>query len=220
MKKSELIFSAILVPVDYFMVFLAGILAYHSRFLPVFTEIRPVVTEINYQQYVTVLFFVPVIFIIIFALSGLYAIKVTRKLVNEMISIFVACSAAISLVIIIIFFQRELFSSRFIVLIGWILIVLMVMIGRLLVRGIQRFLLKKGVGIHNVIIIGRNSTTEDIVKQLHKNPLLGYSIVSRFNNFSDEVKDEVLKKIETSAVDEIIQSDIDLPKNEALEISF
>jgi exopolysaccharide biosynthesis polyprenyl glycosylphosphotransferase len=218
MKKSELVFSAVLIPVDYFMVFLAGIFAYHLRFFSFFTDIRPVITEINFQQYITVLFFIPLIFIVIFTVAGLYAIRVTRRIMNEMATIFVASTAAIALVIIIIFFQRELFSSRFIVIIGWVLIVVMVMIGRLLVRGVQRFLLRKGIGIHNVIIIGKNSATEDIIKQIHKNPLLGYRVVARFDDFSDNTKTEVLKKIETSIVDEIIQSDVDLLKSEALAI--
>ena len=79
MKRSELLFSAILVPVDYFMILLAGVFAYNLRFFSFFTDIRPVVTEINFQQYTTVLFFVPAIFILIFALSGLYSIRITRR---------------------------------------------------------------------------------------------------------------------------------------------
>jgi len=69
MKKSELVFSAVLIPVDYFMVFLAGIFAYHLRFFSFFTDIRPVITEINFQQYITVLFFIPLIFIVIFTVA-------------------------------------------------------------------------------------------------------------------------------------------------------
>ena len=110
MKRSELIFSAILVPVDYFMVVLAGIFAYNLRFFSFFTDIKPVTTEIVFQQYVQLLFAVAFVFVIIFALSGLYAIRTTRRLADEMTSIFIAGTASIAIVIIIIFFQRELFS--------------------------------------------------------------------------------------------------------------
>ena len=112
MKKSELLFSAILVPVDYFMVFLAGIFAYNLRFFSYFTEIRPVFYEIVFQQYIKIIFFVAAIFVIIFALAGLYAIRNTRRLLDEMTNVFIASTAAFAVVIIIIFFQRELFSSR------------------------------------------------------------------------------------------------------------
>lgn len=218
MKKSELLFSAILVPVDYIMVFVAGILAYNLRFVTFFTDIRPVLYEINFQQYMTALFFVPLIFILIFALSGLYQIKITRRIMREMSTVFVASCASISLIIIIIFFQRELFSSRFIILLGWLLAVILLMIGRALVRGIQRSFLKRGVGVHHEIIIGNDGTTEDIIRQIHKFPYLGYKFVARYNSFDEEAKQYILDILKTSHLDEIIQADTSLPKEQALAI--
>ncbi|XOU94738.1 MAG: sugar transferase [Candidatus Kerfeldbacteria bacterium] len=220
MKKSELLFSAIMVPVDYVMVFLAGIIAYNLRFVPFFTDIRPIVSEINFNQLITVLFFVPVIFLLVFAIAGLYQIKVTRRVFDEMTKVFVAASAGISIVIIVIFFQRELISSRFLVLIGWIFAVVLVMIGRLLIRAIQRYFLRRGIGIHNVIVIGNDSTTEDIIKQIYKFPYLGYKVVSRYNKFDDESKADIIEKINTTSVDEIIQADTNTSKDEALSIKY
>ncbi|MDP2683906.1 MAG: sugar transferase [bacterium] len=220
MKKSELLFSAILVPVDYIMVFVAGLLAYNLRFVSFFTDIRPVFFEINFQQYMMALFIVPVIFILIFAMAGLYQIKITRRIMREMSTVFVATCASVAIVIIIIFFQRELFSSRFIILIGWLLAIVFVMIGRALVRGIQRSFLKRGVGIHHEIIIGNDSTTEDIIKQIHKFPYLGYKVVTRFKSFNEESKKQIIEIINTGHVDEIIQADTNLPKEEALAIKW
>jgi len=198
------------------MVFLAGIFAYNLRFVPFFTQIRPVVDEIIFQQYLTLILLVPAIFLIIFALTGLYAIRITRRLIDEMTSIFIACTASIAIVIIIIFFQRELFSSRFIVLIGWILAVLMVMAGRLLVRSIQRLLLKRGTGAHNVVMIGHDKTTEDIVKQIYRNPNLGYRIVARYDNFDEENVKDITGKLQALRVDEIIQTDTSLAKEQVM----
>ncbi len=214
MKKAELLFSFILLPVDYFMVFVAGIFAYQLRFIPLFTDIRPILTEIVFKQYVTGLIFIPIVFIIIFALLGLYAIKSTRRLIDEMTLIFIACTASIALIIIIIFFQRELFSSRFIVLIGWLLAIAMVMAGRLIVRGIQRAFLKKGIGLHNVVIIGNNKTTEDIVQQIYKRPAMGYRIIARYEDFSEETKKKLREKTDTDSIDEVIQGDPNLDKQE------
>lgn len=218
MKKSELLFSAILIPVDYFMVFLAGIFAYNLRFFSYFTEIRPVFYEIVFQQYIKVIFFVAAIFVIIFAIAGLYAIRNTRRVLDEMTSVFIASTAAFAVVIIIIFFQRELFSSRFIVLTGWVLAIAMVMFGRLLVRGIQRALLKKGIGLHNVIIIGSDNTAESIVKQMYKRPQMGYRIVERISNFDEDAQLKVNGKLKESAIDEIILADTSLPKEQILAI--
>lgn len=218
MKRSELIFSALLVPVDYFMVFLAGLFAYYLRFVPLFTSIRPVSSEIIFQHYLKLIFFVPIIFIIIFAMSGLYMIRNTRRWIDEMGSIFVAVTASIAIIIILIFFQRELFSSRFIVLFGWALSVIMIMAGRLIVRIIQHVLLKKGVGVHNIIVIGSDATADDIVKQIYKFPALGYKIVQRYEHFTAETAQEVLTKNELTPVDEIIQADTTLPKQESINL--
>ncbi len=218
MKKSELIFSAILVPVDYFMVVIAGIFAYNLRFVGFFTDIRPVITEIIFNQYIQLVFFVPVIFILIFALSGLYAIKNTRRLIDEITTIFIACTASIAIVIIIIFFQRELFSSRFIVLSAWLLSIAVVTAGRLTVRIIQRLLLKRNIGLHNVIIVGNDKTTEDIIKQIYKAPLLGYRIVARYDSFGDEEQRDLADKVKLESIDELIQGDSGLPKTEALSM--
>ncbi len=218
MKKSELIFSAILVPVDYVMVFFAGILAYNLRFIPFFTDIKPVSYEFDFQQYMTALFFVPLIFILIFAMTGLYQIKITRRLMKELSTVFVAVGASGAIVIIIIFFQRELFSSRFIFLFGWMIALLLLMIGRAITRGIQRSFLRRGIGIHHEIVIGNDSTTEDIIKQIYKFPYLGYKVMGRFPSFNDETRQGIKGIIETGHVDEIIQADTNLPKHEALAI--
>ena len=200
------------------MVFLAGIFAYNLRFFSYFTEIRPVFYEIVFQQYIKVIFFVAAIFVIIFAIAGLYAIRNTRRVLDEMTSVFIASTAAFAVVIIIIFFQRELFSSRFIVLTGWVLAIAMVMFGRLLVRGIQRALLKKGIGLHNVIIIGSDNTAESIVKQMYKRPQMGYRIVERISNFDEDAQLKVNGKLKESAIDEIILADTSLPKEQILAI--
>lgn len=218
MKRSELIFSAILVPVDFCMAFLAGLFAYYLRFIPFFTGIRPVAYEIVFRDYLKLIFVVPLIFVIIFALAGLYTIRNTRRWIDEMSTIFIACTASVAIVIAIIFFQRELFSSRFIVLSGWVLAILLVMIGRLVVRVIQHTLLRKGIGVHTVIVIGADKTTDDIVKQIYKFPSLGYRIVERYSNFSSEVRGALQEKVKVAHFDELIQADTALPKEDVLAI--
>ncbi len=207
MKKSELLFSAILVPVDYCMVVLAGIFAYNLRFFSFFTDIRPVFYEIVFRDYMKVIFVAAAMFVVIFAMSGLYAIKSTRRLLDEMSRVFVASTAAIAFVIIVIFFQRELFSSRFIILAGWGCSFLLVIIGRSLVRMIQRYFLKQGVGLHNVVVIGADKTTEDMMKLMYQRPTLGYRIVDRADDFTEEFQRHLEEKVQTTTIDEIILGD-------------
>ncbi|HPT08349.1 MAG TPA: hypothetical protein PLE28_01485, partial [bacterium] len=115
MKKTELFFSLILVPFDYILLVLAGISAYFIRFSNFTISIRPIIFNLPFPEYLRAVFFIAFFWIIIFAFSSLYRIR-KRHLSQEIYRVFLACSAGFVLVVALIFFKRELFDSRFIVL--------------------------------------------------------------------------------------------------------
>lgn len=216
-KKSELFFSAILVPLDFLMIVLAGLAAYFLRFQSLLVEIRPIIYEIPFKEYLGIVLILAGIWLVIFALSGLYAIG-SRRFIDEASQVFLACSAGVMLVIIIIFLRRELFSSRFIVLAAWILSIIFVLLGRLIIRAIQYYLLKKGVGVHRVVIIGQDKTARQIVSEFYKKPILGFRPVAQFRSFDEKTKKELVELIKNGRVDEIIQADPEVPKEETLHL--
>lgn len=216
MKKSELTFTAILVPLDFLMFFLAGLCAYLLRFKTAFMEVRPGVFIWSFQEYLGLVAGTAIFLIIIFALGKLYQVKeIRRKFFDQLTRIFMACSTGAMFLVIYIFFHREFFTSRFIILTGWILAVIFVAIGRLAISWIQRGLFKKGIGIHRVVIIGQDKTAEIISRKLYKTASLGYKIVERFKNFNEQVKGRILEIKKTLGLDEIIQADPNLPREEA-----
>lgn len=216
MKRSELLFSAILVPVDYVMIVVAGLLAYELRFASGVTELRPVLYALPMREFFPILLVVGVLWLMVFALSGLYFMRGTRRFVDELTRIFFACSTGVMLLIIIIFFQRELFSSRFIVLSGWVLAIFTVSFGRSLVRSIQRGLFRKGVGLHSVVIIGQDKTTTDVVRHIYQHASLGYRITARYENFTPELLADLEEKLATAPYEEILQADAGLSKEQTL----
>ena len=52
MKKSELFFSFLLVPLDFLMIVLAAISAYNIRFSQFTTDIRPIIFDLNFHYYI------------------------------------------------------------------------------------------------------------------------------------------------------------------------
>src|SRR3989338_11220093 len=116
MNRVELIFKAILVPLDFIMLVIAGLAAYSIRFQTFVTEIRPVVYEMPFREYLNIVLLMTILWVVIFALEGLYTIKGPRKIIHELMKVFFACSTGLILIIILIFLKRELFSSRFIIL--------------------------------------------------------------------------------------------------------
>ena len=145
------------------------------------------------------------VFVLIYAIEGLYKIKVTRKYWQETFKVFAASSLVLVIIIIAIFLQRTWFSSRFIILAGWFLIVIYVSIARLILHEIQKFLLvKNGLGAHRVLLIGENDQINEIRNIIRKIPSMGYKIVDQVGSFSLKVIKEVR---EMRGIDEIILCD-------------
>lgn len=218
MNKSELTFSAILVPLDYLVVFLAALAAYGLRFGTVVTGFRPVISEIPLEEYLPVALIASLIWVMVFALSGLYNIRTTRRMVEEFSKIFLACSTAFLIIIIFIFFQRELFSSRFIILSGWLLSIIFISIERFLVRSIQHQLLKKGIGAHRVIVLGKDQTTGRLVHELTNNSSWGYKIVKHLSIQEEEDLKQLKDVLGDNSIDEVIQADPTIQKELVLKI--
>ena len=218
MKRSELFFSFLLVPLDFAMIVLAGVSAYYIRYADFFQELRPVVFNLDLGNYSRIVILIALLWLIIFALSGLYTIRSARKLVKEIYRVILACSTGLVLIVVIIFIRRELFDSRFIVLAGWILAIVYITIARSLVRTIQRALFKYSVGVYKVILVGNSKTTDSLMHEFSSQKNFGVKIVKRLRDFSIETARELSEFIKLERVDEIIQSDPNLTKLEVIRM--
>jgi exopolysaccharide biosynthesis polyprenyl glycosylphosphotransferase len=218
MKRSELFFSFLLVPVDYLMIVAAGLSAYFLRYSSFFKSLRPVVFNLKFDQYLNIILLLALIWLIIFAMAGLYTIRGARKLVNEVYRVVLACSTGLMLIVIMIFVERQLFDSRFIVLAGWILAIIYVSAARSLVRGCQRLLLSYGIGTKKVIIVGASKSSDMLVGDFSANRGLGFEVVKRVRDFELNTAQDTEEFIKNNVVDEVIQSDPNLSKSETLRL--
>ncbi|MBI4093236.1 MAG: sugar transferase [Candidatus Kerfeldbacteria bacterium] len=217
MKKSELAFSAFLVPLDYATLIGAGLLAYYIRFTT-FNQFLPVQAVIPLRTYLNILLVVAAAWITIFAVSGLYSIRSTRRAMDEVAKIFLACSTGILLVIVLIFFQREFFSSRFVVLAGWILAVTLMIIERAFVRGVQHGLFVRGIGVHNIVLVGRDETSTDIVGYLSTHLAVGYRVVDRYDEVTPDMFSQLIDRMRHMRIDEVVLGDSSSPKDRTLQL--
>lgn len=218
MKRSELFFSVILLPIDFLMVVLAGLSAYYLRFAELTTDIRPVIFNLPMSEYLQVLSVIALVWLIIFAFAGLYNLRELGSLKTELKRVVFGCSLGLVAVVILIFFYRELFSSRFIVLSGWIISIVFVAVGRIIITYVRRFFYKYGLGIHKVVVVGAGQTADRIVKEFATERWLGFTVVKRFDGFDLEASKELEDYLETKEVDEILQADPNLPKSDRLRL--
>jgi len=218
MKKTEIFFSTLLIPVDFIVLLLAGISAYYLRFAPVSTDVRPIIFNLPFPAFFRSLILISILWLLIFALAGIYRIRSAGKLPQELARIFLAASTGLALVAILIFFQRIMFDSRFIVLVGWFIAIIYLSVVHSFIRWLQRRLFVYGIGVHKVILVGNSQTTDNLVSEFSANKYSGYEIIKRVRDFSLESAQEVAEFIKDREVDEIIQSDPNLTKVETLRL--
>jgi len=219
MKKAEIIFSTILVPLDYILLVLAGLSAYGLRYSAIYTtNIREVVFSLSWGEYFTMAAAIAFVWLVIFALAGLYSIRPNKKMFDVFKQIFFACSTGTLIVIVAFFFSRELFSSRFIILAAWGLAIIYVSWAHLLVRFMQRWLYKKDIGVHKIILVGQDQTSQILASEFKRNAKLGYRIVYWAQSFDQALINKIRELTEEDRVDEIVQADPNFSREMTLNL--
>ncbi|MFA6547840.1 MAG: sugar transferase [Candidatus Magasanikbacteria bacterium] len=203
MKRFELTFAFLQVPIDYLALVLAGFTAYSLRFAGFVTAIRPVIFNLSWPKYWPTVFVVAAVWIVIFAFSGLYSSNPNRKLTNELNRVFFACATGFAAITIFVFFTLQKFDSRFLVLAGWILSVIYVFATHIFMRLLKILCYRLGIGLRRTVIIGSQNIAETITDTLEEKPYMGYKIVACLKHF-DATK---LAELKTQRLDEIIFTD-------------
>ena len=217
MKKADLFFNVLRLPVDFFMLLVAGATTYILR-TEILQTFRPVLFEFNLplMKYLYLVIFVSVLFITSYAVSGLYSMRVRMGITEEFSKILVASSAAIMAIIIYIFLRQELFNSRFLVLGGWFFGILFVVLGRILVRYLQIFFVtKRNFGVHRIMVVGNDHVATSIIDYITQNLASGYRVVKHLLN--PEVE-EIKASVGNPGVDEVILANHDYPANKIVEL--
>jgi exopolysaccharide biosynthesis polyprenyl glycosylphosphotransferase len=218
LKRVELIIAALLVPLDYAMLLLAGWLAYWIRFGSAITGIRAVTYPLPLSNYLVVLASTSVVMVAIFALNGLYSTNGTRRIVSELRKVFLACSTGILIVMVLFFFNRELFSSRFIILTAWVLSIILVSLMRYCMIQIERALFKRGIGVHRVLLIGASRSAAILYEAFQHSPALGYVVSERAQHVDADLFDKLSKIIKLKAIDDIIVADQELSRQQIAQL--
>lgn len=218
LKKVELFFTTILVPVDFLMIFLAGITAYQLRFSDYYRGVRPVIFNLPFDEYFWTLLIISTLMIPIFFLAGIYRVKRSTQAAKEITRIILASSMGLAMIAILIFFQRNLFDSRFIVFAGWLIAILYLIIAHSFLNWLQKILHLYGIGVHKVILVGNSKTADNLIAEFASNKYAGFEVVRRVRDFSLETSQELAEFLKTKEVDEIIQSDPNLSKSETLRL--
>jgi len=206
MKRSELLFNLISIVVDLLMIVLAGIAAFYLRFR--LEELRPIIYSLSLANYMRVLFLISPAIILLLAVAGLYNLKGTRRGASEFLKIFLAISSGLLLVVILFFFNQNVFPSRLIILMTWGLTIVFIIFGRVLLRVIQIQMLRRGVGLHRLAVVSPTGNSIQLLKEIKTRPELGLKIVGEF---ASSQTGDLIVRLEalrlSDGIDEVLQAD-------------
>jgi len=224
MKKIDLFFAFILLPVDIAMIIAAFVAAYYLR---IDLEVVPAFSDIGLREYLRYSLYLMPVWIGLISLNGLYNIRSKNGILRDLYQIVVSSSTAMIILIMTLFLTKTDFFSRLILGFTWLISILTLFSGRLIVRMVQEYLLVYGIGRRNMILIGDNTTSSNIISHLARYKSKYYKIYGVLNGSENKSKhnlkilgsiEELKDKIIQYKIDEIVLTDTDLAKSKVLKI--
>lgn len=217
MRRIDLITSAVLLPLDFCMVVLAGLTAYSLRFDGAVANLRPVIAELPFRDFFGFTLGIGLLWVFCIAIAGLYSFH-GRIAIAEVGRIILASAAAMTVVIFFIFFSRELFSSRFIILAGWLLAIGYLTIARMLVRMTIRSLKRRGIGLHGLVVVGEGEHADRIVTDLHEGRGEGFKLVGRLADYGETTQQTFAQYVQDKKPDAVILATTQLPQEQVVAL--
>src|SRR5688572_17546634 len=148
-----------------------------------------------------------------FHLRGLYNLARGTAWFDEMLSVAAGAFYGVGLLFAAVALVRYPANSRLTFIYAWVFIVVLVMLGRSIVRLIRLAARRQGLGLARVLVVGDNSAGRMIMQSIADQPHLGYQVVGflalilgpdfgRFKRLG--TLEELPKVCEQHAVDEVI----------------
>ncbi len=170
MKKFDLIFGTIKVCLDFVLVVLAMTFAYNLRLN--WTEIFPVenyVTPLPYEQFYNLALASGGVLILVFFLTGQYDFEQNRRISRELKNLFINVFVWLGVTLGLLFFLREEFFSRLIVIYALVGILVFLGLERVILNYINNKLRGLGIGRARIVFVGANKMTDELIEIFEKN---------------------------------------------------
>ncbi len=171
MKKTDVLFGVLKIIVDAVMIFAGLILAYFVRMNWFgFFGIEPPISLIPFDYHVDFSLKIAGFLLLVMAVNGCYSLSANEKIKKEFWKIFWSFSAGFSLIIVLFFFIKLYFFSRLIFGVAWVSSLVLVFLGRLILRYLQNLVWNSGIDQKRILVLGTGELARDTIKFLNENP--------------------------------------------------
>ena len=126
----------------------------------------------------TLVILLTVFWLVVFLFFGLYRERYAASRFDELVTIGKVVTIGI-LILFFVFFVDALdpLSARPNLIAYWGAVIVMVSVGRIVVRSVQKFLILRGKGLHRALIIGWSDVLEPLYEEVARYPEAGLDIV-------------------------------------------
>lgn len=159
----------------------AFLLSYWLRFYSPLTQQFEVTLGIpSLSSYVIAsLFFIP-IFILVFQQRKMYETRRNIHLSDEFFATVRLITISMMIMMSVSFFYREFSFSRGVFILLWLTSIVTVTAGRFSVMEFEKSLYRRGRELKSVVIVGNNSTAQQIAELITGSPVLGYELLGYY----------------------------------------
>lgn len=202
MKKVEIILRLLRIPLDFFSVLAAFLLAYFARSDERVIDWLGLTTPMlmPFADFFWFGFQAAVLVVIILAWERMYSLRKSPGLLKELRRLVVLSSAGFTVMIVYFFATGVLFFSRFIFGLAFVLALGLMISSRLLLRLVRRILWKRGIGQRRVLFVGQGKILDDLVAVMGESS--EFLIVAKL---ADPDMGELERVIHHEQADEVIQ---------------
>jgi exopolysaccharide biosynthesis polyprenyl glycosylphosphotransferase len=215
-RRNSKLYSLILILIDTLVLISAFVLAYVAR---VQFDPRPLLQNIYAFDYLFSFLLIIPLWIIVFALIGLYRPDTYNRRLVEWAKIAVGSFIGILLVIGWEYISdNDIFPARLVAVYALLGAFVLIVLERELLRAIRSLMFRYGRGVKRLLIIGSSDATSDIARSLDNTTRSGYSVVAvagpktilpkAFHAHHYSRVEEALANIETDQISAIIQTDL------------
>jgi len=160
MRKFQLLFTFLKVPIDFLMTASAFLLAYQLRLQNVIAP--EVIYVMPLADYFHLVILISIFWVIVFAFTGMYNSRSNDNFWLIFNQVFTAVSVSLAIFIIVLFGFKEAFFSRLIAAYAWAMAIVLIYFGRVFLIYTKKLLAKWKIVSEQIVIIGDNQIADEL----------------------------------------------------------
>ncbi len=165
---------AFLAGLDAALILLAFAAAYWTRYS---LKLGPhIQDQVSAGQYLPLVALLLLVLMCVMTLKGAYSTSLSRESVDEITVIVSSATISIAAIVVTTTMLHRYEYSRGVIIYLWLLIILLMSVGRVVFRGVQAAFYRRGKGIRRLLVVGASDTGKMIMQSVMSRPDLGYQL--------------------------------------------